>query len=235
MDETTRVRLRDLLATQKALLHGVASGARAATDAEADYRRVHSDLRQILTAEGRKCVCPWGSIHQWAASAGARADWESVLDGLMGPYEILAGDTAEAPWRLIDYHRNGDPNDMPFTDFETGLEPHKWVILDASLRGELAFRGPSVIDDKTKGHKMDCDTKARPKKTVFMYKIQRGHGTGDVVLRVFFMTAPGGCLVLLHGYDKGADPGPARELRETAEACVRRADMVRHLAADRRS
>lgn len=95
MDDATRLRLRDLLATQKALLSAVASGARAPNEAEADYRRVHSDPRQILTAENRNCVCPWGSVHQWAAYAGASADWEDLLNRLIGPYEVLAAHTEE--------------------------------------------------------------------------------------------------------------------------------------------
>lgn len=235
MDDATRLRLRDLLATQKGLLHAVANGERAPNDADADYRRVHSELRQILTAENRNCVCPWGSVHQWAAYAGSRADWEDMLEGLVGPYEILAADSDEPPWRLLDYLRGGDPNDIPFTEFEASLEPHKVVILAEALRRDLAFRGPSVIDDTTRGHKMDCDTKARPKKTVFMYKIKHGHATGEVVLRVFFMTAPDHGLVLLHGYDKGADPDPAREMREAEEACRRRADVIRAVADERRS
>jgi hypothetical protein len=235
MDDATRLRLRDLLATQKALLSAVASGARAPNDAEADYRRVHSDLRQILTAENRNCVCPWGSVHQWAAYAGASAGWEDLLEGLIGPYEVLAADTDEAPWRLVDYLRNGDPDDIPFSEFEASLEPHKAVILDTALRRDLAIRGPSVIDDWTRGHKMVCDAKSRPKKTVFMYKIKHGHATGEVILRVFFMTAPGHCLVLLHGYDKGADLDPAQEGREAAEACLRRSDVIQRLADDRRS
>lgn len=235
MDDETRLRLRDLLTAQKTLLRAVASGERTAMEADADYRRVHSDLRQILKDENKPCPCPWASVHQWAAYAGASADFEDLIDSLIAPYEILAADRDEAPWRLVDYLREGNPDDIPFTEFEASLEPHKAVILEESLKRDLAFRGPSVIDDKTRGHKMDCDTKARPKKTVFMYKIKHGHATGEVILRVFFITAPGHCLVLLHGYDKGADLDPAREDREAAEACRRRADVIRRLAADRQS
>lgn len=234
MEERSRNRLRELIPAQEAVLRDVASGRRSAVDAEADYKRLHSELRQILTADGRGCMCPWGSIQQWAWTAAGNPGWEAVLDGLVDPYKVLAGDTAKVPWALIDYRRNGDPDDVPFEIFEAGLEPHKQAILVESLTRELAFRGPAVIDDPTKGHKMDCDTRARPKKTVFMYKIRQGHAAGEVVLRVFFMTAPGYRLVVLHGYDKGADPDAARELAETAEACARRTDVVRQLGEDRR-
>ena len=43
--------------------------------------------------------------------------------------------------------------------------------------------------------------------------------------RVFFDTAPGRTIVLLHGYDKGAGDSPSRERREADEACRRREDL----------
>jgi hypothetical protein len=58
-----------------------------------------------------------------------------------------------------------------------------------------------------------------------MYKIRQGEGQGEVALRVFFVTDDGFRLVLLHGYDKGSDLDPARELREAEVACERRLDF----------
>jgi len=60
-----------------------------------------------------------------------------------------------------------------------------------------------------------------------MYKIREGAGQGEVQLRVFFVTRGDYTLVLLHGYDKGADLDKARELREAAIACERRLDVLR--------
>jgi hypothetical protein len=41
--------------------------------------------------------------------AGASTDWEELLDGLIGPYELLAAHTEEALWGRVDYQRDGDP------------------------------------------------------------------------------------------------------------------------------
>jgi hypothetical protein len=136
------------------------------------------------------------------------------------------------PWKLEDYQRGGDPADVPFWDeFVAGLEPTKQVILDASLSRELAFRGLGILDDWTKGHPMPCSDRPGARTSVFMFKVRQGSGTGEVMLRVFFMTASGYRLILLHGYDKGADTDDAREQREAVEACARREDVMRQRAA----
>jgi len=65
-----------------------------------------------------------------------------------------------------------------------------------------------------------------------MYKIEEGAPSRRVVLRVFFDTARGNRLVLLHGYNKGEDDSANREAAEAEVACARRKDLAARLAAD---
>lgn len=55
------------------------------------------------------------------------------------------------------------------------------------------------------------------------------------MLRVFFDTAPGHTIVLVHGYDKGADPSGSGERAEANTACERRADLRGQLADSSRA
>jgi hypothetical protein len=48
---------------------------------------------------------------------------------------------------------------------------------------------------------------------------QRGRRSSEeILLRVFFHAHGDRVILLLHGYDKGADPAPRRQQREIAEA-----------------
>lgn len=124
--------------------------------------------------------------------------------------------------------RDGDPDDVPFWDeFVAGLDHHKQVVLQTALDTELAFRGTRLLEDWTVAHTMECSGKPGFRTNVKMFKIRAGSAFGEVVLRVFFETASDYRLVLLHGYDKGADPSEARERQEAKIACARRSDLMR--------
>jgi hypothetical protein len=227
MREHDAAELRGLLPLLLDLLAKVASGEVQPWDADADYRRLHSEVRAILTAYGEPCVCPWPTVWGWHGTAAADPDWQTTLARRASKARILCGLDEPPPWTFIDYYRRGDQDDVPFwADFAGNLEPHKQAILDDSLNRELAFLGPGVMSDWAKGHLMPCSDKPGSRTRVYMYKIREGAGQGEVVLRVFFMTTANYRLVLLHGYDKGADPDPARESREADEACGRRDDYL---------
>jgi phage-related protein len=141
----------------------------------------------------------------------------------------LLTDTPRAEWTLVAYRRNGDENDVPFaTEFAEPLAGQKFVVLDRTLKHELAVLGTSCINSKA--HPMECKSKQKPQPAVLMLKIEEGAGSVRVVLRVFFETAPNHTIVLLHGYDKGASDSPSRERREADVACSRRADLRAQLA-----
>jgi hypothetical protein len=63
-----------------------------------------------------------------------------------------------------------------------------------------------------------------------MFKIEEGASSSRVVLRVFYDTAPGHTIALLHGYDKGRHDGDLREASEAKEACDRRQDFQKQIA-----
>jgi len=223
--------LRRLIPTLLDLLTSVASGARDPSDAAAEYVHLHREVRRILTAYGEECICPWPNVWGWAGTAARDASWQVTLAKRALKARILCGLDEPPPWTFDDYFRDGDLNDMPFWDeFVASLEPHKQAVLDASLTRELAFRGPGVLDDWTKGHPMQCSGTRGSRTNVMMFKIREGSPYGEVVLRVFFITASDYRLVLLHGYDKGADVSDARERREADVACDRRADVLRQRA-----
>lgn len=224
--------LRRLIPLLLDLLTAVADGDQAPTEAAVDYRHLHGEVRRILASYGEECICPWPNVYGWAGTAWKDAEWQVNLARRASKARILCGLDEPPPWTLIDYYRAGNANDVPFwNEFVASLEPHKQAILDTSLTRELAFRGLGVMDDWTKGHPMPCSDKPGARTNVFMFKIRQGSGAGEVLLRVFFVTASAYRLVLLHGYDKGADTDEAREQREAAEACVRREDVLKQRTA----
>jgi hypothetical protein len=224
--------LRRLIPLLLELLTAVATGDKEPTEAAADYRHLHGEVRRILVSYGEECICPWPNVFGWAGTAAKDPDWQLNLVRRASKARILCGLDEPPPWTLVDFYRDGNPDDVPFwNEFAASLEPQKQAILDASLTRELAFRGMGVMDDRTKGHTMPCSDKPGARTNVFMFKIRQGSGAGEVLLRVFFITASGYRLVLLHGYDKGADTDDAREQREAAEACARREDVVKQRAA----
>ena len=231
MNEADRETLRRSLPLLIGLLKSVAAGERNSWEAADDYLHLHSEVRRVLAAYGESCVCPWPNIYGWAGTAAKWAergdDWNQLLARQAAKARILCGLDEPPPWELVDYFRNGDPSDTPFwAEFFDSLEDHKQVILRTHLEKELAYRGPAVCDDPATGHTWRCSGRPGNTTKVFMYKIRQGHGLGEVVLRVFFVTDRGYKLVLLHGYDKGADADPASERREANEACARRVDEV---------
>ena len=232
MTEEDAAELRRLIPLLLDLLSAVASHDREPAEAAAEYRQLHGDVRSILTKYGEACICPWPNVFGWAGTAARDEDWQLSLARRATRARLMCGLDEPPPWTLEDYQREGDPADVPFWDeFVAGLEPTKQVILDASLSRELAFRGLGILDDWTKGHPMPCSDRPGARTSVFMFKVRQGSGAGEVMLRVFFMTGSGYRLILLHGYDKGADTDDAREQREAAEACARREDVMRQRAA----
>jgi hypothetical protein len=211
-----------------ALLASVASGQRDPLSARDEYGYLHPEVRRILAVYGAECICPWPTVFGWSGVAAKSPDWQTLLAGRSAKARLLCGLDEPPPWTLGDYFRNGNENDTPFwSEFARSLEPHKQAILMAGLRRELAFYGPSIMDNDAKGHSMQCSGTRGSRTWVFMYKIREGAGQGEVQLRVFFVTRGDYTLVLLHGYDKGADLDKARELREAAIACERRLDVLR--------
>lgn len=220
--------LRRLIPELLALLSSVASGQRDAVSARDEYGYLHPEVRRILSAYGEDCICPWPTIFGWVGTAAKSADWEALLVERAAKARLLCGLDEPPPWTLEDYLRDGNGEDTPFwSEFASRLEPHKQAILLSGLKRELSFYGTSIINNRTKGHLMQCSGARGAKTTVFMYKIREGAPQGEVHLRVFFITGGAGLrLVLLHGYDKGADDDLARELRETEIACERRLDVL---------
>lgn len=232
MTDEDAAELRRLIPELLSLLSAVASGDQDPSAAAVTYRQLHSDVRAILSKYGEPCICPWPNVYGWAGTAAKDENWEVALAKRAARARILCGLDEPPPWTLEDYYRNGDPDDVPFWhDFVDGLAPEKQAILDISLTRELAFRGLDILGDWTKGHPMPCSDKPGARTRVFMFKVRQGSGAGEVVLRIFFTTRSAYRLVLLHGYDKGADPGDAREQREAAEACARLEDLLSQRAS----
>jgi hypothetical protein len=228
--EEDAAELRQLLPALLELLAAIASGDRSATDAANEYLSLHQQVRRLLTACGEECICPWPNVWGWQGYAARLEDPEAWLVARAAKARILAGLDKPPPWTLEDYFRNGDPNDVPFwSEFADIIDQHKQAILEKSLNGELAYLGEGVSHG-TKGHIWVCDDRRGARTKVLMYKIREGSPFGEVQLRVFFVTATDFRLVLLHGYDKGADADRGREDREAAEACQRREDLMRQRA-----
>lgn len=219
--------LRRLLPELLDLLAKIAGGEIPAHEAAGEYSRLHLEARGLLTQYGEECVCPWPNAFAWYGAALKLPAWRRTLVQRAKRARILCGLEVPPPWTLVDYQRNGDPNDVPFwQEFVDGLPQHKQQILMEALDRELAYRGLELISDWTKLHTMPCSSRRGATTRIYMYKIKHGDGQGQVALRVFFVTASAFRLVLLHGYDKGADDDEARENREAETACERRSELL---------
>jgi len=227
MDEKTRARALELIEKQEELLILVANDPSLANSLSNQYKSQHRELRSILAKEGKPCFCVEDSLMPWAYSP--HSDPASELDLRKAPLGPLFKTEIQAVWTLALYRQNGDEKDIPFIDeFALNLSDEQFTVLNDSLRGELSVEGTSLLRNRSKEHLMPCG--GRPKVTVPMYKIEEGAPSGRVVLRVFFETTSNHTIVLLHGYDKGADDSEHREKAETAVACQRRLDLQRQLA-----
>lgn len=232
MTEEDAKDLRRLIPQLLQVLSDIASGARDPGGADEEYRHLHREVRRILTAYGEECICPWHNAWEWFGRAARDPDWQRTLAERAQKARFLCGLDEPPPWAFEDYFRDGDPDDVPFGDeFVASLEPHKKVVLQTALDEQLAFRGTGVLEDWTAGHTMECSGARGSRTRVMMFKIRKGSDFGEVVLRVFFETASDYRLVLLHGYDKGADPSTVRERQEAKVACQRRSDLMRQRAA----
>lgn len=232
MQELDRARLRELLPTLLQLLESVASGDRTAAEADREYRLLHTEVRSLLALENQECICPWPNVWGWEGTARKSDDWQALLASRATKPRIIAGLEEPPLWELTDYWRNGNRGDAPFwSEFAETLEPEKQAILIDSLDHELAIRGLEMVRDPSKLHQMPCNEKRGQRTKVWMYKVREGAGAGEVQLRIFFEPDTHRRLVLLHGYDKGADLDNARELREAAVACTRRQDYLAQRAA----
>jgi hypothetical protein len=226
LDENERQELRDLIAEQARLLAAIAADPSLGNDVKVEYRERHRAIRARLPND-LPCFCVWGSIEPWQYTP--HPDVQDELDRMRAPLAGLLYQE-DVQWRLVLYRRDGDPTDLPFLDeFALQLGEAHFDVLEASLRSELAVLGTNLLVDRRKAHTFDCKG-GRPKTAVLMYKIEEGTSSVRVVLRVFFETAPDRTIVLLHGYDKGADDSRRTEKREAAVACERLRDLKAQLA-----
>ena len=113
--------------------------------------------------------------------------------------------------------------------------------LDAALRLILAEHGVSVCDSpygRHVGHglfefRLDEDEATLPHKWSPARTQPRPAAAGDrILLRVFCHAHGDRIVLLLGGYDKGADPGRRRQQREIARARARLADFLRRRSSE---
>jgi hypothetical protein len=228
MLEADRIQLGSWIDAQERLLVEVATEPEIAPEREAEYLERHRLIRAFLSSLGQPCYCVAGSLEPWRWTP--HPDLDNELARMRAPLRDLLA-PGEPNWRLVVYRRGGSPEDLPFLEeFALTLGDEHFDVLDTSLQRELTVLGTGLLPNPKKMHVFGCQGAARPKRTVPMYKIEEGAPSVRVVLRVFFETAPGHTIVLLNGYDKGADDGAARERREADVACDRALDLQRQLS-----
>lgn len=227
LTEEERETIRDLIIEQTRLLTTIAGDPTLVDDqAEREYRERHNALSSRLIPLGLRCFCVSGSIVPWQYSPHPELETEFNL--MQAPFaEILGGPGPR--WRLVLYRRDGDPDDLPFlADFVESLGEEAFDVLDSSLERELEVHGTDLMANDRKMHVFECRG-GHPTPSVIMYKIEEGAPSVRVVLRVFFETAPGHTIVLLHGYNKGAADSDRRERREANVACRYRRELLEQL------
>ena len=111
MREQDAAELRGLLPLLLDLLAKVASGEVQPWDADADYRRLHSEVRAILTAYGEPCVCPWPTVWGWHGTAADDPDWQTTLAKRASSARILCGLDEPPPWTFIA--GEAEPGEQP--------------------------------------------------------------------------------------------------------------------------
>jgi hypothetical protein len=208
-------RLRELIDLQEPLLTAVAEGTRSQEDADADYDRVHVDLRRSLEALKVRCYCPWTNVFGWYGYSLTLGDpeWREWLAGQGEIYKVALEnhEKGPAPFRFVPYNQYGHTDVAPpFERWKSKLQEHKRVALELAIERDLAYDGPGVADDQTDGRWIH-----RNGQKVLEFKIHQGgksietaDGRGcpfdEISLRVWCRIQDDE-IVILCGHDKGAD------------------------------
>jgi hypothetical protein len=206
-------KLPEMILAQEALLRSMADGTRTPLDSKDEYLGRHAELRNLLQAAGLPCYCPWNNVWAWSGRvAQVGAAWPAELAKLRAPFAAILG-TAPVPpaWKLqyLDEFIEG---------FVASLSQVKQIVLDRHLKDELAVSGLTLLENRQKLESVDC----RRGGNIFEYKIQTKSSDTEFKLRIFLDTAPGNVLVLLHGFDKGANDSKAYQSTQIEVACGRR-------------
>lgn len=153
------------------------------------------------------------------------------------------GDGAGTPesgpgrWTLVVHER--PDGSCPYAAFRDGLDPYRRVVLDVAVRTFLVRQGHNVCGSEW-GKALG--------RGLYEFRVRRSLGTicGEagvelpggvdpdrkVLLRVFFAVEGARVVLLLSGYDKGADPGTRHQDKQIKQA---RKLLREHQEAQRRA
>jgi hypothetical protein len=140
-------------------------------------------------------------------------------------------------WTLQVYER--PDGSCPYATFVASLDPYRRTVLDVAVRTFLGRQGHNVCDSewgKALGRGL-YEFRIRRSLATICHEAGQDAPAGlspdhKVLLRVFFSVEGAKIVLLLSGYDKGADPSTKRQDREIKLA---RKLLTEHQQAERRS
>ena len=188
-----------------------------------DYELIQRDLRVLLSEldEDTEDVLPWRDVwHLLEITTGtedeAIARFNAVVSGYQALFDGLR--RAKPQWELEFYEEAGR---HPVIEWAKKLPKSRRASLFVALERILAYDGPEVANNSGRGRRLG--------KGLYEFKIglcaeqpadlfpgrdgetaPEGPAKEGTCLRVFFAVHNGRLLLLLAGYDKGADDGGSR-------------------------
>jgi hypothetical protein len=199
----------------------------AAAKLAKDYEQVQGDLRVLLSEldEDAQDVLPWRDVwHLLEIATGTESEVVAAFNAVVSGYQALFNGTQRAgpQWELEFYEEAGR---HPVIEWAKKLPKSRRASLFVALERILAYDGPEVANNSGRGRRLG--------KGLYEFKIglpaaqtadlfpgrdgesePEGPAKERTCLRVFFAVEDGRLLLLLAGYDKGADDGRRRQAQE---------------------
>ena len=192
-----------------------------------DYELIQRDLRVLLSEldEDDEDPLPWRDVwHLLEITTGTEDEALANFSAVVSGYQALFGGLrrAKPQWELEFYEEAGR---HPVIEWAKKLPKSLRASLFVALERILAYDGPEVANNSGRGRRLG--------KGLYEFKIglcaaqtadlfpgregetePEGPAKERTCLRVFFAVEDGRLLLLLAGYDKGADAGRRRQAQE---------------------
>jgi hypothetical protein len=204
-----------------------------------DYEQIQDDLRALLSEldEDAEDPLPWRDVwHLLEITTGTEDEALAKFNAAVSGYQALFNGIRRAgpQWELEFYEEAGR---HPVIEWAKKLPKSRRASLFVALERILAYDGPEVANNSGRGRRLgqglyEFKIGLCAAQTADLFPGRDGETEPEgpakerTCLRVFFAVDNGRLLLLLAGYDKGADDGRRRQAQEI-EIARRRLAMHR--------
>jgi hypothetical protein len=229
----------ELLDDCRSIVVEICRDPNAAAKLAKDYEQIQDDLRDLLSEldEDTEDVLPWRDVwHLLEITTGTEDEALAKFNAVVGDYQALFSGIRRAgpQWELEFYE---EARRHPVIEWAKKLPKSRRASLFVALERILAYDGPEVANNSGRGRRLgqglyEFKIGLCAAQTADLFPGRDGETEPEgpakerTCLRVFFAVDNGRLLLLLAGYDKGADDGRRRQAQEI-EIARRRLAMHR--------